>query len=104
MSPTTTERYAIKKGTAISLDFIADEATSATITRAVDAVRAKYADKRASACGWHGTAVVNIAGKDEATSGLTYLVKGLKDGWDVFGLLGSVTDTIKVEVGTFESA
>lgn len=94
----------MKKGTAISLDFVADEATNETITRAVDAVRTKYADKRTSAVGWHGTAVVNIAGKDEESSGLTYLVKGLKDGWDVFGLLGSVVDTIKVETGSFEAA
>jgi len=94
----------MKKGTAITLDFVADETTETTINRAVDAVRAKYADKRSTAVGWHGTAVVNIAGETDDARGLTYLVKGLKDGWDVFGHLGSVTDVVKTEAGSFESA
>ena len=94
----------MKKGTAIALDFVADETTEITINRAVDAVREKYADKRATAVGWHGTAVVNIAGETDAADGQTYLVKGVKDGWQVFGYLGSVNDVVKNQAGTFQSA
>ena len=94
----------MKKGTAITLDFVADETIPDTIDRAVCAVRDKYADKRASAVGWHGTAVVNIKGETDETPRSTYLVKGVKDGFDVFGYLGSVTDVIRTEAGSFNAA
>lgn len=86
-----------KKGTAISLPF------GSTAEDAITAVRDKYADKRETASGWHGQAVVNVDANDDGKGATTFIVKGLKNGFEVYGLLGRVIDTVEVKTGSFET-
>jgi len=87
------------KGTAISLPYGSDE------TAAVKAVRAKFKDKRATAAGWHGTAIVNVkAGDGEGETARTFIVKGIKNGYEVYGLLGRIVDKVTTKAGTFTKA
>ena len=86
------------KGTAITLAFGSDE------NAAVKAVRAKYTKQRATAAGWHGSAVVNIKADAEGKGARTLIVKGLKDGYEVYGLIGRIKDKVKTTAGTFEKA
>jgi hypothetical protein len=87
----------MQKGTAIVLDHGADAEA------AINAVREKYADKRATASGWHGQAVVNVKANDDGKGATTFIVKGLKNGFEVYGLLGSVLDEVTTTAGTFEA-
>ena len=86
------------KGTAISLPH------GSTVEAVVDSVRTKYADKRKTASGWHGVAVVNIAANNDGKGEATYLVKGTKSGFEVFGHIGSVEDVQRVTKGKFKPA
>ena len=84
------------KGTAITLDF------GASPTAIVDAVRTKYAEQRASASGWHGQAVVNVkAGDGEDESAKTFVVKGIKNGFELFAKIGSIVDVVETTAGEF---
>jgi len=92
----------MKKGTAILLEPGAGE------QEAVEAVKAKYADKIRSAQGWYGVAVVNIKGRDPAPGATasdprTLLVKVVANGYEVYGLLGTVTDKVEVTTGKFKA-
>jgi len=86
------------KGTAIVLAHGSDE------NAAVKAVRAKYSAQRGTAAGWHGTAVVNIKADDNGEGARTLIIKGLKDGFEVYGLLGRVEDKVTTKAGTFKPA
>ena len=86
------------KGTAIKLAHGSDESA------AVAAVRNKYAEKIRSSDGWYGTAVVNIDADADGKGATTMLVKAIKDGFEVYGLLGTITDKVTVKAGKFESA
>jgi hypothetical protein len=86
------------KGTAILLAF------GASMADAVTAVKEKYAEKRATASGWHGNAVVNVAkGENEGEDATTFIVKGIKNGWEVYKLAGRVVDEVVVKSGEFEA-
>jgi hypothetical protein len=85
-----------KKGTAISLKF------GATMDAVVKAVRDKYEEKRKTATGWHGIAVVNVQADDNGKGATTYLVKGCKAHWEVFAHVGSVDDVVKTTPGKFQ--
>jgi hypothetical protein len=86
------------KGTAIILAF------GATLSNCIDAVKEKYAEKRATASGWHGTAVVNVAaGEKDDEKAETYIVKGIKNGWEIYKLAGRIVDVVEVKSGEFES-
>ena len=87
-----------QKGTAIVLAHGAGE------VEAIAAVREKYADKRATASGWHGQAVVNVEGDTDGKGAQTYIVKGLKNGFEVYGLLGRILDEVVTTPGDFEAA
>jgi hypothetical protein len=87
-----------QKGTAITLEH------GASVEDAINAVREKYAEKRATASGWHGQAVVNVKPNDDGKLGATYIVKGLKNGFEAYGLLGRVLDVVETTAGAFESA
>lgn len=88
----------MKKGTAINLPHGSDEAA------AVAAVRAKYSEKIRSSDGWYGQAVVNIAADDDKKGGRTLIVKAVKNGFQVFALLGSIMDKVTVKAGAFKTA
>jgi hypothetical protein len=84
------------KGTAILLAY------GASLDEVIGSVRVKYAPQRATAAGWHGQAVVNVkAGDKDGEVASTYIVKGLKDGFQVFGLLGEARDEVKTTAGEF---
>ena len=86
----------MKKGTAIVLKNGSSEAD------AVEAVKAKYADKIRSAQGWYGVAVVNIEGDEsKKDAGRTLLVKVIASGFEVYGLLGTVKNEVVVKTGKF---
>lgn len=87
----------MQKGAAILLPFGSDAEA------AINAVREKYADKRATASGWHGQAVVNVEANDDGKGATTFIVKGLKNGFEVYGLIGRVLDTVEVKTGSFEA-
>lgn len=88
----------MSKGTAILLAF------GATLAECIDSVKIKYAEKRATASGWHGTAVVNVEkGEKDGENATTYIVKGIKNGWEVYKLAGRVVDEVVVESGEFEA-
>jgi hypothetical protein len=85
------------KGTAILLAF------GATLTDCINAVKDKYAEKRATASGWHGNAVVNVGkGEKDGEDATTYIVKGIKNGWEIYKLAGRVIDEVVVKSGEFE--
>jgi molybdopterin converting factor small subunit len=88
----------MSKGTAIVLEFGSDE------NAVVNAVREKYASQRATAAGWHGQAVVNIKANDDGKGARTLIVKGLKNGFEVYGLIGAIEDKVKTTAGTFKPA
>jgi hypothetical protein len=85
------------KGTAIILKF------GATLGACIEAVATKYAEKRVSTNGWHGTAVVNVEkGENDDEKAETYIVKGIKNGWEIYRLAGRVIDEVVVKTGEFE--
>jgi hypothetical protein len=86
------------KGTAIKVKH------GSSIDEVVNAVREKYAEARATAKGWHGTAVVNVEADENGKNASTYLVKGTKSGFEVFGFLGAVEDKVVTKAGKFEPA
>jgi hypothetical protein len=86
------------KGTAIKLKY------GASLKACIGAVASKYAEQRTRTAGWHGTAVVNVeAGEKDGEVAVTYIVKGLKDGWEIYKLCGRVIDEVVVKSGEFEA-
>jgi len=85
------------KGTSLKLSY------GATLGACIEAVANKYAEKRVSTNGWHGTAVVNVeAGEKDGENAETYIVKGIKNGWEIYRLAGRVIDEVVVKTGEFE--
>jgi len=72
----------------------------------IEAVKKHYEVKLRSPRGWYGQVVVNVEA-DERTKGdvgKTYIVKALANGFEVYGLIGTVTDKVKVVAGEFIAA
>ena len=88
----------MKQGTALKVKH------GASMDEVVDAVRTKYADKRATASGWHGTAVVHVEANTDGKGGNTFLVKGTKSGFEVYGFIGAVEDVQVTRKGKFSPA
>jgi len=87
------------KGTALKLKYGADESAI------IKVVRDKFRDKRATAAGWHGCAVVNVeAGPDAGQDACTYIVKGIKNGFELYALAGRIVDKVTTKAGTFQKA
>ena len=85
------------KGTALILAF------GASLSEVIEVVKVKYAEKRLSTNGWHGTAIVNVsAGEGEDENAETFIVKGIKNGWEIYRLAGRVVDEVVVKSGEFE--
>ena len=82
------------KGTALKLKY------GSELSAVIACVRQKFADKRKTAAGWHGTAIVNVeAGDGKTELPATFIVKGIKDGFQVYGLLAEQVDTVKTTAG-----
>ncbi len=86
------------KGAPITLKFGSDESS------AVEAVRSKYADKIRSSDGWYGSAVINIEADNDGKGSKTLIVKAIKDGFQVYALMGTITDKVTVKPGKFTKA
>jgi hypothetical protein len=88
----------MKKGTAISLPHGSDEEAAAM------AVRNKYDEAIRSPKGWYGVAVVNIEADADGNNARKLLIKVVKNGFEVYGLIGHIEDKVQVKAGKFVPA
>jgi hypothetical protein len=85
----------MKQGSVISLPAGSDEAA------AVNAVKAKYAEKLRSPQGWYGNATVRIEADKDGKGGRALIVKAVASGFEVYGLIGAVLTEVVVKTGKF---
>jgi hypothetical protein len=85
-----------QKGSAFSFAFGTSEDAIA------DSLNKHYAEKLRSPVGWYGTATVNVAADAKGGGSRTLKYARTACGWEVYGLVGTITDAVTVKTGKFQ--